>query len=451
MWREVIDQASLRVHEGSHWLDVRGLDPGHVEISSSDAQAALPDRLRHLTGLLKAWSDGFSLELGDLDAPVQSRPGSAGAADPGVPPAREGQCVRFLTSGSSGEPVAIVKAPDLLLAEAAMLSDLYGLGPNATVVSLVSPFHIYGFLNGLLLPLLTGGAVHWLDCRQGAWNEPCCDGPIDLLVAVPALWPLVQHIVDRWPVRTLVTSGAALNAGRQAELAASAKPPERAFEIIGSTETGGIGFRRLIGGLGSTAGIMESQGTYQLLPGVQLRGDVGRMEITSLFTGHGGEWQPLSDDFEPLNVPARGGTPGGGRWYRHLGRSDRLIKVGGRRFHLDAIENKLREFLGASWHLALRHDPNPDLSHGGRITAYLEPVTQAGGQTGQAFDIASGPDRWQLRQAFKKACELPFPDEFVQVERLPRTAGGKIRYGYLRDGSGSHRPGFSEIDETGLS
>ncbi|MFC9285730.1 AMP-binding protein, partial [Streptomyces sp. NPDC057052] len=64
----------------------------------------------------------------------------------------------FLTSGSTGTPVGVVRSPSAVLADARRVAAYLGYEPGAPVTVAAPLFHAYGFNYGLLGPLLHGAA-----------------------------------------------------------------------------------------------------------------------------------------------------------------------------------------------------------------------------------------------------------------------------------------------------
>lgn len=295
------------------------------------------------------------------------------------------------TSGSTGVATPAPKSSAQLLGEAAMQAAHHGLGPGSRVVATVAPGHIYGLLFSVLAPLLSGGAFH----REAPLHaetvaEAVVASGADTLVVVPA------H------VRAL----AALPTGRLGDglvrVFSSTAPLDEAdasafdaahgvaiTEIFGSSETGGIAWRHRRDGARWTP-----------LPGVGVQvDDEGRLVVRSPWAG-----AATTQDLVSLGSD---GT------FEHLGRVDGVVKIGGRRVSLRAVERAL-----------LRLDGVED--------AAVLAVPEATGRGQQLLAaLVADEARWPveaLREAlaerFERSC---LPRRFAHVAALPREDTGKLQ------------------------
>lgn len=229
------------------------------------------------------------------------------------------------TSGSTGAPQAIPKTLWNMMSEVATLERQFGpeMG-DCDIVATVSHQHIYGLLFRVLWPLAAGRAIHAFSLKypeqmaQELRRAPC------ILVASPAHLKRLPEHVD-WSgcaamLCAVFSSGGMLPA--EASAAAARLMGHVPTEIYGSSESGGIAWRRRM---------PASTGTWESLPGVEWRAapDSGELEIRSAHAGEG--WLRMQDRVEPA---------GSGR-FMLAGRSDRLVKIEEKRISLDAIEAAL--------------------------------------------------------------------------------------------------------------
>jgi acyl-coenzyme A synthetase/AMP-(fatty) acid ligase len=300
--------------------------------------------------------------------------------------------IYFATSGTTSTPKLVAKSIQGLLLETQQLLALYGLNSSSAIVSLVRPFHIYGFLHSFLLPILSS-------CRVQHWNTGFAlpsleDGFIDkpdLLITVPAHLSLIAHIQGFTAVKIIVSSGAPLRGPRfqrflkEGAEGRSHARPLRFLEILGSTETGGIAFRR--------ADLNEE---FQLFEGVRIAEDESGAEIFSSF---------LYPDLS-VRTADRFERTGDGR-IRHLGRGDRVFKYSGLRYSLTEIEAALAACTDQSA-VACFFDEDLAQPQGGRITAFIEAAPS------------------DFRSRYAKDFPLPFPQRLVFLPVFPRDAQGKV-------------------------
>ena len=308
----------------------------------------------------------------------------------------------FASSGSTGDPKLIDKHWRALCAEAGALAAFYGIRAGDRIVTLVSPFHIYGFLHTLMLSLLTGAHVLFVADPSLLLSESCgIQGRMDLLIAVPPLWPLVKILAARFGIGTLVTSGASFGPSRTADFMESGCAIAHAYEILGSTETGGVGIRDLAAK--SAENPFTHFAGHSLVPSGQ---KPGRFNLHSrfLYPRHSHE---LEDELLLLDD---------GRFH-HLGRTDRVFKYAGKRYALAEVERTLADLLGHE-NLCCLFRQRADHSKGGELLAVVE---------------NTGPwDETKLRRDYLNKAKVPPVERFIVVSLLPRDGNGKVERAALQ-------------------
>lgn len=238
-------------------------------------------------------------------------------------PALDRQATRLEihTSGSTGEPAAIGKALFQLDHEVAALEHAFGAQVDgATVLGTVSHQHIYGLLFRVLWPLAAGRPI----ASRGFFHEAllaAMEGPT-VLVTSPAHLKRLPEGLDwahaRKHLRAVFSSGGALDAESAAQ--AALRLGQAPIEVYGSSETGGVAWRRSDG----------SGAAWTPLRGVRWRSHEGHLEVASPHLPDGA-WHRTADLVEP--------DPHGG--FRLCGRADRIVKVEERRVSLTALEHAL--------------------------------------------------------------------------------------------------------------
>ncbi len=247
-------------------------------------------------------------------AAIQVREEGSAPLDP-VLPKGDSPEVAFLTSGSTGEPKRAIKRADQLAREFEVEPGWLQVPRPCTVLCLVPPFHILGYIYGFYLPAATGGRTTFL---RGAtpqdWVERIRALSPDLVVGVPSHYRLIAGIVrESLPAATFLSSGALLPADVGERFASVAG--RRIRQVFGSTETGGIATR-------------DDDGAWTPLPGLEWKTEPGddRLVIRSPWQERPGSWHRADDLAEPA-----------GEGFRLLGRADSIVKVGGRRFSTSEI------------------------------------------------------------------------------------------------------------------
>lgn len=280
------------------------------------------DNLPQTLDALARHVDGF---VGDVPADRSPLPVSATGADVPVRTPLDEQATQLVvfTSGSGGEPVAIDKRLAQLAREVEALEASFGheLG-DAVVHGTVSHQHIYGLLFRALWPLAAGRAVAPRLFFPEEMQAELAKAP-GALVASPAHLKRLPETLDWSDVRPLLravfSSGGALPVDAAADVQRLLGMP--ATEIYGSSETGGIAWRRWNGGTPA----------WQALPGVEWRIADGQLEIASPHLVDADWWR--SED--RAEADGEGG-------FRLLGRADRIVKIEERRVSLTALERQLQ-------------------------------------------------------------------------------------------------------------
>jgi hypothetical protein len=330
-----VDHAAFQ-HDVLRWHAAFDAEPGMTFALHFD------DATRFASALFGAWHAGKTVVLpGDAlpgtQARLRSRVDGFAGDWPGVSALHEGdagqgplapldpEATRLVvfTSGSTGEPAAIEKRLRQLDAEVHALESALGAGlGDVAIHGTVSHQHIYGLLFRVLWPLAAGRAI----VPRAFFPEDllaAMEGHDAVLVASPAHLKRLPTQLDWRSVhgrlRAVFSSGGALPAEAAHAVARLLGVPP--VEILGSSETGGIAWRRWD----------EEQPAWRPLPGVEWQLPEGVLEVRSPHLAEPAWWR--SQD--------RAEADGAGG-FRLLGRADRIVKVEERRVSLDALERQLQ-------------------------------------------------------------------------------------------------------------
>ncbi|MFF5445541.1 AMP-binding protein [Streptomyces sp. NPDC012888] len=321
----------------------------------------------------------------------------------------------FETSGTTGPPVAWLRSPAQLAAEAELLAGL--LGPVDRVVCHAPVRHLYGRVFGVEIPRLLGVPVAQYGDRP--LDPPELDPDArTLLVCLPSTWQLLLRARPApGGLRGLVAvhSTARVPGAAYEVTARLAGPGFRAVEVLGSTETGAVATRPV-------DPVLRDSAPWRLLPDVTLvSGGYGggrpgpapepepepvRLTVAGPRLAHRpGEPVPESVEMPDLVVPA------GERSFRRLGRAPDLVKVNGVRCELGRVELLVRRLA-------------PD------VDAVCVPLADE--IRGEHYALyyaapAGGPDPAELRSRLAGAlgATLPGPRSVTRVRYVPR-AGGSV-------------------------
>jgi acyl-coenzyme A synthetase/AMP-(fatty) acid ligase len=318
--------------------------------------------------------------------------------------------VAFFTSGSTGEPKAVLRKAHQFGEQHRVEAPWLGFTGPVSVLCFVPAFHILGYIYGFDMPAATGGATVF--SRSGApqqWVEQIRAQAPRLVVAVPSHYRLMaQVLASPLPPATYLCSGAPLDPAVGAQFERLAGSP--VLQVYGSTETGGIATR-----IGS--------GPWRAFPALawQRRRSDGRLLVKSTWQDPPDDWYVTGDA-----IAVEGET------FRLLGRADSVVKVGGRRFSTGEVVQ------------AALAEPGIDQAHAivysrfGESAVALFVVAHAG-QGLAAVDVR--------RLLASRLAPFKIPRTIQVLETLPTRGIGKVDEEALRSmvspnaaGDGSERP-----------
>jgi acyl-CoA synthetase (AMP-forming)/AMP-acid ligase II len=300
--------------------------------------------------------------------------------------------VYLFTSGSSGRPALVQKTYNNLAVEVEFLT---GLFENPRRVATLAPWcHIFGFINSFLLPLSQGGTC---DLSGGISPrtvlERAGEGQLDLIVAVPAIYQVMLRYFLPGGLGPAVrdcrfaSSGAPLSASLRRQF--EELTGSRLTDLYGSTEAGGVAYRR-------------DDGPWNIQPHVDIRlGEEGHLEVRS----------PSSSVVAPPGFYRIGDIVElEGNGFRLIGRSDDVVKIGGRRTALDEVQAVVEEFSGVERAAVLAREVRGKQ----RLVAYVE-------VRGDDFDPA-------LLKTFVRGrlSDHKVPQVIKVIHKIPLTPAGKI-------------------------
>jgi len=315
------------------------------------------------------------------------------------------------TSGSTGAPQAIPKKLSQLIDEVASLERLFGRETGkAEIVATVSHQHIYGLLFKVLWPLSCRRSIHARslnypeELTQVTTTRDC------VLVASPAhlkrlpdspAWSSAAH-----RIRVTFSSGGPLPPdAAQANARLLGNAP---IEVYGSSETGGVAWRRFH---------EESDGRWTPMPGVELRlapdADDEALEIRSPYLPDAG-WFRSSDRVRIMDD---------GRFILQ-GRIDRIVKIEEKRISLNQIEARLMQSpLVRETRVLVRDDARR------RVAAFVV-LSEQGREVFAALDRHAFNNL--LREHLADAVErIALPRHWRYLDALPVNAQGKTTYAQL--------------------
>lgn len=375
---------------------------GKCAVLPGDALPATLDRLTR-------YVDGFAGVLPAACQPMQPVAPDDNNFTPLDPQAAQ---LVVYTSGSSGEPLAIVKRLEQLFSEVRALEQAFGdrIGPDAEVLATVSHQHIYGLLFRVLWPLAAGRVLHaerlhYLEDLAPALQN--CGAA--LLVASPAhLKRVPPELRPEARLRAVFSSGGPLP--DEAPASCLAHLGTAPIEVYGSSETGGVAWRQRNA---------PHAADWTPLPDVQWRLRDETLEIRSSHLDTS-DWTATQDRAAPS---ATG--------FALLGRADRVVKIEEKRVSLAAIEQALLAsgFIDELRVVALA-GPREQL---GIVAVLNEPGWAAHDEVGkkafaqglrarllQQLDASSAPRHWRFVSALPSNSQGKTQQAALQVLFDPR-------------------------------
>lgn len=328
--------------------------------------------------------------------------------------------VVLFTSGSTGVPERIEKRLSQLDAEVQALQAVFGAGmaqgPHVQVLSTVAHHHIYGLLFRILWPLAAGRAMgtHLAHYPEDL-VQPLQQAPRSLLVSSPAMLGRLPTHLD-WSQAMERLGGVFSSGGPLAESASQHTLQllgHSPTEVFGSSETGGIAWRRRA----------EHGESWQALPGVELRlSDSGLLAVRSRHLPDAQLWWETADRALP-------GTDGLG--FVLQGRADRIVKIAEKRVSLTAMERVLETHgdVRQARAVVLEQPLGVSGMAGGapqRVGMVVE-LSEAGWQ---ALQQQGRRGMGQALRLLLQPCvdRVALPRHWRYVERMPMNAQGKTTH-----------------------
>ncbi len=238
--------------------------------------------------------------------------------------------ILFFTSGSSGFPVGAFKTRENLLLEVKSLQKIIQTRQIKKVVVSVPFVHIYGVLAGLLLPLTLKNVTLVIkedflpyELLQEAQDENVVVITTPVFIKALSKLPLEQDLS-----KTLFISSTAPLSNEDI-ISFQKSYSSDIIQLFGSTETGGIAYKE------------GASNVWQPLESVEIGTFDDKLNVCSPFIS------PYLVNSKIINLKQPYQTEDiveiKGKTFILLGRSNKLIKIAGKRFSATQIENILEE------------------------------------------------------------------------------------------------------------
>ena len=301
--------------------------------------------------------------------------------------------VSLFTGGSTGTPQVWPKTVGNLFGEAFFMVEKFGVSHEDRFVSTTVPYHIYGLLFAVLVPLVASASV---TASTSIFPNAITDAITRHQATVFAGVPVHYRALRDTPIQGDSLRLAISSAGRLEPENGAAFHQQTGVgvtEIYGSTETGGVAARNR--GNGET--------TLMPLASVETRIANERLYVRSPYLSPNLETDAkgffLTGD--RVQVEAGGG-------FVLTGRADGIVKVGGKRVDLEGVQTCLKNLPGIADALVLSLPAGR--SRENEIVAVVE---------GEV-------DAMAIRQALASNVETyALPRRIVAVDKIPMSAAGK--------------------------
>ena len=234
-----------------------------------------------------------------------------------------GRKIAFIlfTSGTTAEPTAVEKTFEQINAELTILENHWGDDlVNTLTLGTVSHHHMYGLPFGLLWPLVSKRSFLNHDLIYLEQLTRFQQFKLNLITS-PAHLDHLPETLD-WPklqpsINSVFSAGAPLSILSAAD--GQQKLGKAITEIYGSTETGAVAFRH-----------HSESNQWRALAGISIKQVQGKLAINSKSVT-ANEWFVTEDLCEFSQNDC----------FELSGRADKIIKVGGKRISLTALESHL--------------------------------------------------------------------------------------------------------------
>ncbi|MBU1232986.1 MAG: fatty acid--CoA ligase family protein [Proteobacteria bacterium] len=303
------------------------------------------------------------------------------------------ELLRLFTGGSTGAPKIWSKTAGNIFGEAFFMARRYTIGPQDLIAATISPYHIYGLLFSVMIPLVASARV--------LAETPCFPAEIVTIVqqeaatifaSVPAHYRVLRGRETSTALRLAFSSAGMLEQADNAEFCARNEVP--VVEVYGSTETGGL----------ATRNRKDGEEYFTPIEPVEWKIREERLYVRSPFLSPdvpgNQEGYFLSGD----RVNAQGESS-----FSLHGRADAITKVGGERVDLDEIRDVLQNQPGVE-------------------ECVVVPLVDPGGRQNRIAALVRGQeiDLGLLKKGLAASLEpLALPRLIKNVPHIPLTKSGK--------------------------
>ena len=235
----------------------------------------------------------------------------------------------FFTSGTTGEPTGALKSRDNIIGELRVLKELFEPFGFERVIVTVPLIHIYGFLAGVMLPRELNADVILKEEFLPHELIELAEDKKTLCVTNPVFLKVLNRLkIDKkYPNITFLSSTGKLDSSIAGEL--NSKIGVTIYQLFGSTETGGIAYKR------------DSDELWRPLQDVNIAKKENNLMIKSPFVSE----YVIEDRLKKIKYPfiTTDIIEIIDNKFRLIGRESEIIKISGKRISILEIESLLEE------------------------------------------------------------------------------------------------------------
>ncbi len=246
----------------------------------------------------------------------------------------------LFTGGSTGKPQVWSKTVKNLFSEVFYHTEKHAISAEDRFVATVPPYHIYGLLFSVLIPFVSSAGI---DSDSGTFPHEIVSAvqkhDATILVSVPMHYKaLCGNPIQNHSLRLALSSAGVLDKTDNELFCTQNKTG--ILEIYGSTETGGIAFRcRADGDI-----------TFTPFDHVDVKIADEKIHVRSDYIS-----PKVSRDKDGYFQTGDAGNDLGSNRFELLGRSDGIVKIGGKRVDLQEIREKIIKIQGVKDAVILSH------------------------------------------------------------------------------------------------
>ncbi|HEO65532.1 MAG TPA: long-chain fatty acid--CoA ligase [Spirochaetes bacterium] len=312
----------------------------------------------------------------------------------------------LFTSGSSGKAKLVPKTFANLMTEVRYLKGLLTATEEDIYLPLVPSFHIYGLLYTVLLPLYTGSGIR-LDIPFSPLNilEDGMLNKTTMVIANPSHYSAMSSFLDHCKEKDFSRIRYCISSTMPVDQDIIIKMYEmlniRLIEFYGSTETGGIAYRKFY-----------KAKTWKFFPQIKWKLDTNELMVSSPMVSSDESRDETSEVWHSTGDLVNYHEETGG--FSLLGRMNQIVKVAGNRVSCLEVAKVIREIPDVQ-DVVVMGVPSKTIA-GEELLAYLVTENEAG-----------------MIKKVKQFCRSKLPDfkvpsRFMIVPNIEKGANGKVLF-----------------------